>query len=70
MAHTAVEMSDDQQERLRVALAKQYGRDITLNTVIDPDVVGGVRIEIADDVIDGTVSRRLAEARDGMVGRD
>ena len=70
VAHTAVEMSDDQQERLRVALAKQYGRDVTLNTVIDPDVVGGVRIEIADDVIDGTVSRRLAEARDGMVGRD
>ena len=28
-----------------------------------------VRVEVADDVIDGTVSRRLAEARDGMVGR-
>ena len=69
VAHTAVELSGEQTERLRAALAKQYGREITLNTVIDPDVVGGVRIEVADDVIDGTVSRRLAEARDGMVGR-
>ncbi|PKZ42544.1 F0F1 ATP synthase subunit delta [Kytococcus schroeteri] len=69
VAHTAVPLTTDQQERLRSALATQYGREITLNTVIDPDVVGGVRVEVADDVIDGTVSRRLAEARDGMVGR-
>ncbi|WP_462417212.1 F0F1 ATP synthase subunit delta [Kytococcus sp. Marseille-QA3725] len=69
VAHTAAPMTDEQVQRLRAALTTQYGREITLSTVIDPEVVGGVRVEVADDVIDGTVSRRLAEARDGMVGR-
>jgi F-type H+-transporting ATPase subunit delta len=31
--------------------------------VVDPEVLGGLRIDLGDDVIDGTVVSRLAEAR-------
>jgi F-type H+-transporting ATPase subunit delta len=56
-------LSDAERQRLNDALARQYGRDVHLNVVIDPEVMGGIRVEIGDDVIDGTVSSRLDDAR-------
>ncbi len=61
-------LDDADREKLRAALAKQYGRPVHLNEIIDPTVMGGVRVEIADDVIDGTVVSRLDEARRRLAG--
>jgi F-type H+-transporting ATPase subunit delta len=61
-------LADADREKLRAALAKQYGRPVHLNEIIDPSVIGGVRVEIADDVIDGTVVNRLDEARRRLAG--
>jgi F-type H+-transporting ATPase subunit delta len=61
-------LSADDERRLTEALAGQYGRPVHLNTMIDPDVIGGMRVEIGDDVIDGTVSNRLDEARRRLAG--
>jgi F-type H+-transporting ATPase subunit delta len=61
-------LSDDEHRRLCAALSKQYGRDIHVNEIVDPDVLGGIRVEIGDDVIDGTVSSRLDDARRKLVG--
>lgn len=61
--HTARELSGSEQERLVTALSKQYGSDVQLHVVVDPALLGGMRIQIRDDVIDGTVSGRLDEAR-------
>jgi F-type H+-transporting ATPase subunit delta len=36
--------------------------------VVDPAVLGGIRVEIGDDVIDGTISSRLDDARRRLVG--
>jgi F-type H+-transporting ATPase subunit delta len=61
-------LSEDDERRLAEALQGQYGRPVHLNTLIDPDVIGGMRVEIGDDVIDGTVSNRLDEARRRLAG--
>lgn len=63
---TAVPLSEQQLERLTTALGTLYGRAIRANAVIDPDVVGGIRVDIGDEVIDGTILRRLDEARRRM----
>ncbi|WP_256842192.1 F0F1 ATP synthase subunit delta [Ornithinimicrobium cryptoxanthini] len=60
---TAVDLSEEQVTRLTTALTEQYSRDVHVNTVVDPDVVGGIRVEIGDEVIDGTILSRLDEAR-------
>ena len=60
---TAAPLSAAQLERLRVGLAKSHGRDLKLNLVIDPQVLGGIRVQIGDDVIDGSVSTRLTDLR-------
>jgi F-type H+-transporting ATPase subunit delta len=64
----AREMGDADRQRLTGALASQYGRPVHLNVVVDPDVIGGVKVEIGDDVIDGTVASRLDDARRRLAG--
>jgi F-type H+-transporting ATPase subunit delta len=36
--------------------------------IVEPDVLGGVRVQIGDEVIDSTVATRLAEARRRLAG--
>lgn len=60
---TAVPLSPEHEDRLVRALSAQYGRAVHTHIVIDPSVVGGMRVEIGDDVIDGTISHRLSDAR-------
>lgn len=55
-------------DRLAAALARTYGRDVHLNVIVDPEVIGGIRVEIGDDVIDGTVSSRLDDAGRQLAG--
>lgn len=64
----ARELEDSERERLRAALSAQYDRDIHLNVVVEPDLLGGMRVEVGDDVIDGAVSSRLDEARRRLAG--
>ncbi len=60
---SATPLDDKQLERLRVGLSKQHGRDLRINQVIDPTIIGGLRVQIGDDVIDGSVSTRLTDLR-------
>lgn len=55
--------TNEQLDRLRAALARLVGRDVALQIVVEPGLLGGVRVEIGTEVIEGTVSGRLAEAR-------
>jgi F-type H+-transporting ATPase subunit delta len=61
-------LSDGERDRLTKALTEQYGREIHVNEIVDPHVLGGIRVDIGDDVIDGTVSGRLDDARRKLVG--
>ncbi|WP_065569981.1 F0F1 ATP synthase subunit delta [Microbacterium oleivorans] len=64
----AAELTDEQTSRLQRTLAARYGTEVSLNVVLDRTVVGGVRIEIGDDVIDATVSSRLGDLRQRLAG--
>ncbi|MCC2033536.1 F0F1 ATP synthase subunit delta [Microbacterium allomyrinae] len=61
-------LSSAQVDRLASALSQRYGAQVSLNTVVDPTVVGGLRVQIADDVIDASVSSRLADLRQRLAG--
>ncbi|CAN5411422.1 F0F1 ATP synthase subunit delta [soil metagenome] len=65
---TAVPLSAAQQKRLTEALAARYGREPRLNIVIDPAVIGGLRVQLGDEVVDGTVAARLSDLRLQLAG--
>jgi F-type H+-transporting ATPase subunit delta len=63
---SAVDLSDDQRQRLAEAIKTSSGKDVEIKVVIDPTVLGGVITEIGDDIIDGSVRRRLNQLRESF----
>jgi F-type H+-transporting ATPase subunit delta len=65
---TAVPLTDEQKSRLRAVLRRMYQHDVQLNVVVDPDVVGGITVQVGDEVIDGSVATKLEQARKRLAG--
>jgi F-type H+-transporting ATPase subunit delta len=63
VVRSVIELSARQRDRLATALAATYGRRVHLNVVIDPSVMGGLSVQIGDELIDGTSASRLSEVR-------
>jgi F-type H+-transporting ATPase subunit b/F-type H+-transporting ATPase subunit delta len=59
----AAELSDAQRTRLTEVLSRIYGHPVTVQMQIDPELLGGLAISVGDEVIDGTLSSRLAAAQ-------
>ncbi|MFF7857773.1 F0F1 ATP synthase subunit delta [Streptomyces sp. NPDC007904] len=59
---SAVPLSETQKLRLGTALAKLYGRQMHLNLDVDPAVLGGIRVQVGDEVINGSLADRLEDA--------
>ena len=64
----AVELSAAQRTRLAGILRKAYGHEMQINVAVDPEVLGGIRVQVGSEVVDGTVLSRLDEARRRLVG--
>ncbi|KNB50416.1 F0F1 ATP synthase subunit delta [Streptomyces caatingaensis] len=65
---SAVPLNDRQKQRLGDALGRIYGKRVHLNLDVDPEVIGGIQVRIGDEVINGTIADRLAEAGRRMAG--
>lgn len=65
---SAIALTDSQLTRLATVLARVYGREVDLRSVVDPSVVGGISVRVDDEVIDGTTVHRLEQARRRLVG--
>lgn len=59
-------LTSSQLERLGEILDRIYGRQVQMNVETSPDVVGGLRIQVGDDLYDATVLSRLAHARERL----
>jgi F-type H+-transporting ATPase subunit delta len=59
----AAELSDAQYTRLTEVLSRIYGHPVTAQVSIDPELLGGLAISVGDEIIDGTLSSRLAAAQ-------
>jgi F-type H+-transporting ATPase subunit delta len=56
-------LSDSEEQELGERLARMYGREMSVKVTVDPSILGGARVLVGSDLYDGTISRRLAVAR-------
>jgi ATP synthase F0 subunit b/ATP synthase F1 delta subunit len=59
----AAELSESQRSRLTEVLSRVYRNPVTVQMHVDPDLLGGLAISVGDEVIDATLSSRLAKAQ-------
>lgn len=59
-----VALNQGQKDKLCAKLSKKLGKAIELNEKIDPSLLGGVRIEMQSDMLDGSVKSRLDDIRE------
>jgi F-type H+-transporting ATPase subunit delta len=64
----AATITDTQKVRLAQAIEKQVGQPIRVNIQVDPSILGGVSVKFADELVDGSISNRLAGAGRALVG--
>lgn len=65
---TAVEIDNAYKQKLTEVLARKLQRDVVLNCVIDPAVIGGAIIHIGDRVIDGSIRGKLNRMLENLTG--
>jgi len=56
-------LADADEQRLADKLSELYGRQVSLKVDVDPQVIGGVSVRVGSDLYDGTILRRLNEAK-------
>lgn len=56
----AASLDESQQQRLAAALQKIYGRRVAVHIEVDETLLGGMRIKVGEEVIDGSAAGRLA----------
>jgi F-type H+-transporting ATPase subunit delta len=67
---TAVELSEDQLDRMRERLGRSLeGREVILYTSVDPNILGGAVFRYGGRMIDSSVRGRLASLREEMLER-
>jgi F-type H+-transporting ATPase subunit delta len=59
-------LTSAQEEQLAGRLSETYGRQVSLNVTVDPAVLGGVTVRVGDDLYDGSIARRLEQARGAL----
>ena len=68
LVRIATPMTTVQLDRLATSLTNKVGQPVRINIEIDPKVIGGVSVRFADEIVDGSISNRLAGAARALVG--
>lgn len=63
---TAVPLEEGKRDELVKALEQATGKKVEARVVVDPSILGGVIARVGDQVIDGSIRRRLEQARDQL----
>ncbi|HEV8596460.1 MAG TPA: F0F1 ATP synthase subunit delta [Candidatus Dormibacteraeota bacterium] len=60
---TAVELESEERDRIARELSKRLDREVKLSVVVDPRILGGMKLQYGDRVVDASVATRLEQLR-------
>jgi F-type H+-transporting ATPase subunit delta len=66
---SAVPLDKDQEERLQRQLREQFQREPVLHTQVDPELLGGLVVQVDDWLYDASVRTRLRQLRNQILER-
>ncbi|TNB71534.1 F0F1 ATP synthase subunit delta [Arthrobacter sp. BB-1] len=61
-------LTQTQLERLQAGLNAMYGRELKVNLNVDPSLIGGIRVQVGDEVLDASVLTRLGQLQRQLAG--
>jgi F-type H+-transporting ATPase subunit delta len=61
-------LTPTQLARLQAGLNAMYGRELKVNVNVDPALIGGIRVQVGDEVLDASVLTRLGELERQLAG--
>lgn len=61
-------LTETQFDRLQAGLNSLYGRELKVNVTVDPELIGGIRVQVGDEVLDASVITRLGQLHRQLVG--
>jgi F-type H+-transporting ATPase subunit delta len=61
-------LTPTQLARLQAGMNALYGRELKVNVNVDPALIGGIRVQVGDEVLDASVITRLGELQRQLAG--
>ena len=61
-------LTETQASRLQQGLNSLYGRELKVNVNVDPTLIGGIRVQVGDEVVDASVLARLNDLQRQLAG--
>jgi F-type H+-transporting ATPase subunit delta len=61
-------LTETQFSRLQAGLNSLYGRELKVNINVDPALIGGIRVQVGDEVLDASVVSRLGQLHRQLAG--
>lgn len=68
-ATTAVEMTEEEREAIRKKLSEKYNKEIEVQNILDPEVIGGVYLRLGDKIMDGTIRGKLQDMKSMLLAK-
>ncbi|MCH3965289.1 MAG: F0F1 ATP synthase subunit delta [Clostridium sp.] len=67
---TVIPLTDDERKTLKDKLEKKFNKKVLIKSELDPSIIGGVYINIDNQVMDGTIKSKLSEMKKIMLRKD
>lgn len=60
---TAVALEEQERDRVGRELSKRLGKDVRMSVVVDPRILGGLKLQYGDRIVDASIATRLQQLR-------
>lgn len=65
--YSTSKLSDGQLSRIKAMLEKKYGKAIKIEEHMDSSIIGGLRINIGDDMLDTSIKKDIEDIRSSLL---